>query len=384
MRYSTVFRSIFPLFLGLVWISAGAAPIPQAPEVPVRGYVLQDFHSGMILAEMNGDESMEPASITKLMTAYLIYQALEKGDIKLSDQVPISENAWRMGGSRMFVEVGSQVSVEDLLMGMVVQSGNDATVALAEYLAGSEEAFVTLMNQEAVRLGLANTHYTNSTGWPNPDHYTTPRDIATLTRIIIKEFPEYYALYEVRSFAYNNITQHNRNRLLWQDESVDGVKTGHTKAAGYCLAASAKRGDMRLISVVLGAANEKDRFSASQALLNYGFRFYETHKLYDASTPLAQARVWKGEVDELPLGLAEDLYVTIPKGRYEDMNASLRVNASIEAPASQGAAFGKVTVTLGADTMTSVPLVALRSVAEAGFLGRVWDQMLLTVYALFE
>jgi len=384
MRYLTSrLILVFPLLLSLAAARA-AEPMPQPPQVPVRGYILEDFHSGRTLAEMNSEERMEPASITKLMTAYVIYKALQGGNIQPNDQVTISEKAWRMEGSRMFIEVGKQVSVEDLLLGIVIQSGNDATVALAEHVAGNEDAFVALMNREAQRLGLNGTHYTNSTGLPDPNHYTTARDIATLTRVVIKEFPEHYVHYAARSFTYNGITQHNRNRLLWQDESVDGVKTGHTLAAGYCLATSAQRGDMRLISVVLGADSEKDRFSASQALLNYGFHFFETHRLYQANQPLTEARVWKGEASTLPLGLAEDLYVTIPKGRYQDMSASLRLNAAIEAPARQGESFGRVLVTLDKDTVADTPLIALQSVAAGGLVGRLTDQVLLMFNSLFE
>lgn len=370
-------------FLGVVHADE-PMPIPQAPQVPVRSYILMDFHSGAVLAEVNGDERMEPASITKLMTAYVIYKSLNEGSLQLTDQVTISERAWRMEGSRMFVEVGKKVTVDDLIMGMVVQSGNDATVALAQHIAGTEDAFAALMNQQAARLGLTNTHFTNSTGLPHPDHYTSARDIAILSRAVIRDFPNEYKRYAVREFTYNNITQHNRNRLLWQDDSVDGVKTGHTSSAGYCLAASALRGDMRLISVVLGADNEKDRFRASQALLNYGFHFFETHKLYGANEPLTEARIWKGEVDQLPLGLAEDLYVTIPKGRHQDMNAALRVDSGIQAPVSKGSAFGNVTVTLRDTTVTEVPLVALRGVAEGGLVSQLVDQALLFFNSWFE
>ena len=284
----------------------------------------------------------------------------------------------------MFVEVDTKVSVENLIMGMVVQSGNDATVALAEHIAGSESAFAALMNQQAAQLGLKDSHFVNATGLPDPEHYTSARDIATLVRAIIKEFPEQYARYAVRSFTYNGITQHNRNRLLWQDETVDGVKTGHTNSAGYCLASSARRENTRLIAVVLGAKTEKERFSASQSLLNYGFRFFETHKLYDANDLLTEARIWKGEVEKLPLGLAEDLYVTIPKGKYKDMQAALSIDTTIEAPVRKGARFGIVTITLENNLIASAPLVALQDVAEGGLVGRMMDQVLLMFDSLFE
>ncbi len=372
------------LLLGLLTASAWGAPIPQAPQLPVRGYILMDFQSGQVLAEINGDERLEPASITKLMTAYILYQALQDDTIKLTDQVKVSEKAWRMEGSRMFVEVDTTVSVEDLLMGMVVQSGNDATVALAEHVAGSEEAFVTLMNQQASRLGLAASNFVNSTGLPDPNHYTTVRDIAKLVRALIEEFPEQYQRYSIKEYTFNSIKQYNRNRLLWQDETVDGVKTGHTQSAGFCLVASARRDDMRLISVVLGANTERDRFSASQALLNYGFRFFETHRLYAANRALSEVRVWKGAVNTLPLGLVEDLYVSVPKGSYEAMQASMTVNTTVLAPAEKGTPYGTVTVALDDETLAEEPLVALRDVEQAGFFGRMVDQMRLSVGSLFE
>ena len=365
-------------------VMAQTEPTPQAPQLPVRSYILMDFYGGNTLAEVDAQQPLDPASITKLMTAYVVYQSLREGHIQLSDQVTISEKAWRMKGSRMFIEVGSQVSVDDLIMGMVVQSGNDATVALAEHVAGSEESFVTLMNQQATRLGLTESHFVNSTGWPEPNHHMSARDIAMLTRALIKEFPEQYRRYSIREYVYNNITQHNRNRLLWQDESVDGVKTGHTEAAGFCLASSAKRGDARLIAVVLGAEKKSIRFSASQSLLNYGFRFFETHKLYDAGQALIEGDVWKGDEGSVPLGPLEDFYVTVPKGRYDEMQASLQVTPNVEAPIQQGTAMGSIVVTLGDKTIADTPLVALQDVAEGGFLGNMVDEIVLMIKSLFD
>jgi len=379
-----LFLSWLPVCLALIWGSALAEPIPEAPQLPVRSFILEDFHSGRMLAGKEPDTRMEPASITKLMSAYVIYKSLQEGSIKLTDQVHISEKAWRMEGSRMFVEVDSRVSVEDLILGMVIQSGNDATVALAEHVAGSEGSFVVLMNQQAEELGLDDSHFMNATGLPHPDHHMSARDIARLVRVIIAEFPNHYSRYAIKSFTYNDITQHNRNRLLWQDESVDGVKTGHTSSAGYCLVSSAARGDTRLIAVVLGAETEPERFSSSQTLLNYGFRFFETHKLYDALDPLREEQIWKGEVDRLALGPAEDLYVTIPKGRYDDMTAALSINAPIEAPARRGMAFGSVIVTLDDDLIANAPLVALRNVEPAGIVGRSVDQLVLMFRSLLE
>lgn len=378
------FTYFWALILGLLTASVWAAPIPEAPQLPVRGYILMDFQSGQILAEINGDERLEPASITKLMTAYIIYQALQDDTVKLTDQVNISEKAWRMEGSRMFVEVDTTVSVEDLLMGMVVQSGNDATVALAEHVAGSEVAFVALMNQQATRLGLADSHFVNSTGLPDPNHYMTVKDIAILVRALIDEFPAQYERYSIKEYTFNSIRQYNRNRLLWQDETVDGVKTGHTQSAGFCLVASARRDETRLISVVLGADKERDRFSASQALLNYGFRFFETHRLYAANRALTEVRVWKGVANTLPLGLVEDLYVSIPKGSYEAMQASMTVDTTVQAPTQKGDTYGTVTVALDDRTITEKPLVALSNVEQAGFFGRMIDQMRLSIGALFE
>jgi len=339
-----------------------------------------DFHSGQILAESNADQRMEPASLTKLMTAYVVFNELRDGHIHLNDKVRISEKAWRMPGSRMFIEVGSTVSVEQLITGMIVQSGNDASVALAEFVAGSEDAFVPLMNAHAKNLGLTGTHFMNATGLPHKEHYSTPRDMARLARAIISKFPEYYHWYSQKKYTYNNITQSNRNLLLFRDPSVDGMKTGHTDSAGYCLVSSAKRNDMRLISVVMGAHSEKGRAQESQKLLNYGFRFYETHRLYAAGEPLKQMRIWKGATETLPLGLNNELFVTVPRGQYKDLKASLSIDRTIVAPASKGQAFGSVDVKLGDETLVKRPLVALQNVAEGG----LWQQVKDNVMMMFQ
>jgi len=383
MRYLTAFIFLSSLLAGVL-SPAGAEPIPAPPELPVRSYILIDAYSGQTLAELNSDERMEPASITKLMTGYVLYKRLQEGVAKLDDMVTISEKAWRMEGSRMYVELGSQVPVKDLLLGMVVQSGNDATVALAEYIAGSESAFVELMKQQAAELGLANSHFMNSEGLPDPNHYMSARDIATLGRAIIRNFPEYYKGYSIREFTYNKIKQQNRNRLLWQDSSVDGLKTGHTNSAGYCLVASAKRGDMRLIAVVLGAKNEKDRFRASQELLNYGFSFFETQKIYNANESLTEARVWKGDKNRLPAGVVGGFYVTLPKGRAEGLQAVMNVDPDIIAPVQQGDPVGEVTATLDGQIINKTPLTALENVGEAGLLGRLWDGLILMILSLFR
>lgn len=388
MVYSTAFRSwLLPLLLWIGLMPGGsvvyAQAMPPPPSVPVRGYVLMDYQSGNLLANMKGDERMEPASITKLMAGYVIYKALKSGKIRLDDQVTISEKAWRTQGSKMFIKIGSQVSVDDLLSGMVVQSGNDATVALAEHVSGSEETFVTLMNQEAQRLGLTNSHFVNTPGMPDPEHYMTARDIAVLAQAIIREFPEHYARYSVRSFTYNNIEQQNRNRLMQIDPTVDGIKTGHTQAAGYCLASSAKRGDTRLISVVLGAQKEKDRVQATQALLSYGFSNFESRKLYDANTPIVTTRIWKGEENELALGITQGLSVTVPKGQAPQVSTTTTVQPTIIAPVQKDQPLGEIVVKLGDQEISRTPLVALKEVPESGWFGRMLDTLLIFFYSFF-
>ncbi|HRQ66014.1 MAG TPA: D-alanyl-D-alanine carboxypeptidase family protein [Xanthomonadaceae bacterium] len=300
-------------------------PIPAVPSVGASSYVLLDFQSGRVLASRNPDQALPPASLTKVMTAFMIFAELEAGRLALDEMVTVSEKAWRRPGSRMFIEVGKQVSVQDLLKGMIVQSGNDATLALAEHVAGSEEAFADLMSRQARALGMANTHFVTVDGLPGEGHVSSARDMAVLARAMVARFPDYYAWYSEREFTYNGIRQHNRNSLLWRDESVDGLKTGHTEAAGYCLIASAMRGDMRLISVVMGSASERSRADESQALLNYGFRFFESHRLYTAGATLAEPRLWKGEHDSVPLGVDSDVVVTLPRGAYERLSANLRV-----------------------------------------------------------
>ncbi len=389
MPYSNVVRTLLAPLLAFVLLTLGstgarAEPVPPPPQVPVRAYVLMDHQSGNLLANAKGDERMEPASITKLMTGYVIYKALKSGKIHLDDKVTITERAWKTPGSKMFIKVGTQVPVDDLLMGMVVQSGNDATVALAEHVAGSEETFAKLMNQEAERLGLKNSHFTNAPGLPDANHYMSARDIAALARALILDFPEHYARYSVRSFKYNNIEQQNRNRLLLTDSSVDGVKTGHTDTAGYCLVSSAKRNDTRLIGVVLGADKEKDRFVASQALLNYGFSFFESRKLHDANAPILTTRIWKGKENELPLGVTYPLYVTVPKGQAPQVSTTTTVQPKIVAPAQKDQAFGEIVVKLGEQEVSRTPLVALKEVPESGWFGRLIDSILMFFYYLFH
>ncbi len=366
---------IFSLLLYLVSLSlfAAAKPIPAAPSLKAESYYLVDFESGRVLAEKEPDKRVEPASITKLMTAYLVDKSIADGDITLDEMVTISEKAWRMKGSKMFVEVGKQVAVQDLIKGLIIQSGNDATVALAEHIAGSESAFVGYMNHQAKLLGMVNTNFENSTGWPSAKHYSTARDIAILTAAVIRDYPETYRYYREKEYTFNDIRQFNRNRLLWRDDTVDGVKTGHTEAAGYCLVASALQSDMRLISVVLGTSSDKTRTSSSQSLLNYGFRFFETHKLYSANEVLQTARLWYGEQEKVAMGVGRDIYITIPRGRYKDLDASMDIESQIAAPITKGQELGQVSITLDDEIIISENIVATYAVAEGSIISRLLD-----------
>jgi D-alanyl-D-alanine carboxypeptidase (penicillin-binding protein 5/6) len=348
--------------------------IPAPPEIGAKAYILEDFNSGRVLAEGNADQRVEPASLTKIMTAYIVFRELAAGHLKLDDLVRVSEKAWRTEGSRMFAQVGAQIPVEALLKGMIIQSGNDASVALAEHIAGDEAVFAQMMNQQAERLGMKNTHYKNSMGLPDPEHYSTARDLVTLTRAMIEEFPEYYKWHAIKEFEFNGIKQHNRNRLLWRDPTVDGVKTGHTAGAGFCLVASSVRDGMRLISVVLGGKSDSDRANANQALLNYGYRFFETRPLYKAGEKLSETRVWKGAETELPLGLKRDFYVTFPRGQYQNLKAGIEVNDMVIAPVKQGDKLGMVKVTFNDQTVGQQDLVALKTVDRGGFFRRTFDQ----------
>ena len=358
-------------------ILQAALPIPKPPSTGAKSFIIQDYGSGNVLAEENSEVSVEPASITKLMTAYVVFSELQSSNIALTDIVTISEKAWRTPGSRMFVEVGKKVPVEDLLKGMIIQSGNDATVALAEFVAGSEDSFADAMNKHAEEIGLTGSHFMNSTGLPDENHYMTAKDIATLATLLIRQYPEYYKWYSQKEFTFNDITQHNRNKLLWRDPSVDGLKTGHTESAGYCLVTSAKKEGMRLITVVLGTGSENARADASQALLNYGFRFFETHKLYDAGTQLTTSRIWKGSSENIALGLDHDLFVTIPRGQYNSLDASMNIDQRIMAPVTTGQALGTVQVKLGEQVVADQPLVSLQTIDEGSFWQRIMDEGLL-------
>ena len=380
-------RLLSALLIALVLSSPSAAfaqqpaaalpPVPAAPAVPARGYILLDFNSGEVLTEKEADTPMDPASITKLMTAYAVFSELRKGQMALTDLVTVSERAWRTGGSRTFIEVGTRVSIEDLIRGMIIQSGNDASVALAEHTAGSEAAFADLMTEYARRLGMANTSFRNATGLPAEGHYSSARDIALLASAIIREFPEFYQLYSEREFTFNNITQRNRNQMLWRDPSVDGMKTGMTDAAGYCLVSSAERDGMRLISVLLGTSSAKARADATQSLFNWGFRFYESHRLYAAGETVATARVWKGTLEEVGLSLQEDLWITVPRGRYGQLEASMEVQTPLLAPLSTEDEVGRIRVSLGDRSLADRSLHPLAASPDGGIIRRALHSVLL-------
>lgn len=346
---------------------------PNAPEANAGGYILMDADSGKILDEKNADKHMAPASLTKLMTMYVISTALKSGNIHYEDKVRISNRAWQTGGSRMFLKPNTDVSVRDLIQGIIVDSGNDATVAMAEFLAGTEDAFATLMNAQAKTLGMKNSHFVDSNGLPNPNHYSSPRDLAILAQAIIKNYPEDYKIYSEKWFTYNNIRQPNRNRLLWVFPDADGLKTGHTAEAGYCLVGSAKKNGTRMISVVMNAPSDPVRTEESIKMLTYGFRFFETHKLFAALTTLTHARVWKGIKKEVPLGVAEDFHVTLPNGQYKNVQTDIHLNEPIQAPVSKGSIYGKVNVMLNNQTVASMPLIALTDDERGGFFHSIAD-----------
>ncbi|MFG6179030.1 D-alanyl-D-alanine carboxypeptidase family protein [Halomonas sp. THAF12] len=349
--------------------------IPAPPRLAAKSWVLMDADSGRVLAQHNPDERLPPASLTKLMTAYLVERELNSGNIASDDLVPVSERAWRTGGSKMFIEVGEQVPVSELLHGIVIVSGNDASVAMAEYLAGGAEPFADIMNQHAARLGMSNTHYMNPTGLPHDDHYSSARDQATLAQHIINDYPNHYSIYRQKHFSYGGIDQPNRNRLLWRDASVDGLKTGWTEAAGYCLVASAERDGMRLISVVMGTASEEARAQESQKLLSYGFRYYETLKLYDQGAVLNTPRVWGGDRNELKVGVDQDVFMTVPRDRNEELTAKLDIRADLTAPIAAGEQVGSMEVRLGDEVVGERPLLALEPVEEGGFFKRIFDKV---------
>jgi D-alanyl-D-alanine carboxypeptidase (penicillin-binding protein 5/6) len=353
---------------------ASAQQLPIPPSLAGNSWLLLEFGSGQVLASEKPDERIEPASLTKLMTAYLTFAALKQKTIALEQAVPVSEKAWRTGGSKMFIRVGTQVPVEDLIKGMEIQSGNDACIALAEAVAGSEENFAQMMNREAQRLGMKNTHFMNATGLPDPQHYTTARDLSILASSLVRDFPEEYAkYYSMKEFRYNNITQPNRNRLLWLDPTVDGMKTGHTDAAGYCLIGSSKRGPRRLIAVVLGTNSDAARTSESLKLLNWGFQFYEAVQLYAKGQAVSTLRVWKGSENTVKAGFNQDFIMAVPKGYANKIEAQFISQQPLIAPVAQGQKVGTMKVTIDGKPYGEYPVLAQESVAVAGFFGRLWD-----------
>ncbi|MCK4493320.1 MAG: D-alanyl-D-alanine carboxypeptidase [Methylococcales bacterium] len=365
------------LFLLQALLVADAAILmPSPPTIVGSSYLLVDFNSHKVLASKDPDKRLAPASLTKIMTAYVVFSQIQKKVIKLTDQVTVSEKAWKTKGSRMFLKLGSQVTIEKLLKGLIIQSGNDAAVALAEHVSGSEEAFVDEMNMIAESLKLENTKFKNSMGLPIEGHYTTAQDLITLTRALIKNFPEYYIWDSQKEFTYNKITQKNRNRLLWKDNSVDGVKTGYTKEAGYCMVASAKRNEMRLISVIMGTKSKAARASQSHSLLNYGFRFYKTHRLYKKDETIKAARIWKGERKQVKLGVDKDLYVTVAKRYYKDLKIETTIDKNILAPIKMGDKYGNITITLDNKLISSTPLIALETVEIGSIFQRFYDHLL--------
>ncbi|MCU1715601.1 D-alanyl-D-alanine carboxypeptidase family protein [Pseudomonas sp. 5P_3.1_Bac2] len=381
------------VFFSLCLFSASSAwaeqALPTAPQLAAKSYVLVDAASGDVLVESNGDQRLPPASLTKLMTAYIATLEIRKGKIGEEDLVPVSEHAWRAGGaasggSTMFLPLNSQVKVDDLLHGVIIQSGNDASIALAEYIAGSEDAFADMMNETAAKLGMVNSHFMNATGLPDPEHYSSAHDMAILARAIINEDQEHYAIYKQKEFHWNNIKQSNRNLLLWRDKTVDGLKTGHTAEAGYCMVASAVRDGARMITAVFGTTSESSRAAETQKLLTYGFRFFESRTFYKQGEELAQAQVWKGTSRQVKAGLTKDLSLTLPKGQMDKLQASMVLNSQLTAPIAQGDVIGKVEVKLGDKVVHSADLVALQAVEEGGFFRRLWDSISLFFYGLFN
>ncbi|MGK0257489.1 MAG: D-alanyl-D-alanine carboxypeptidase (penicillin-binding protein 5/6) [Candidatus Azotimanducaceae bacterium] len=366
-----------------VTTSAAAPIIPPAPTINATSYLLIDAQSQKVLVEHNSHERKPPASLTKIMTAYLAEQELSSGRIAAEDEVLVSVNAWRTGGSKMFIREGTRVAVGNLLKGIIIQSGNDASIALAEHIAGSESAFADMMNQQAAVLGLTNSNFVNATGLPANDHYSSAWDLAMLTKDLIKNHPEHYALYSEKSYTFNNIEQPNRNKLLWRDKTVDGVKTGFTNAAGYCLVSSAVRDGMRLISVVMGTSSDQARMRESQKLLSYGFRYYETQSLYAADVALKEQEIHYGEKESLSLGVSEEVVVSFPRGYYKDIEVEFELPKLLEAPLVVGQEVGGIKLRLGDEIIYEAPLVALEAVAEAGFFGRTADFVYLFFSQLF-
>ena len=380
MKKLIYFLLIVPFYMDL----SAQSLVPKAPKLNLSSYILIEASTNTVIAEFNSDNQIAPASMTKVMSGYVIADQIANGSISLDDKVLISEKAWKTGGSKMFIEAGKRVSVEDLLSGIVIQSGNDATIAMAEYVAGSEEGFVDFMNAYASELGLTNTLFQNSTGFSDPNHFSSAKDLAKLTQALINNFPDHYATYKEKEFTFSGIRQLNRNKLLWRDDSVDGVKTGHTDSAGFCLISSAQRNDMRLIAVVAGSESENDRLTASQRLLEYGFRFYATQKLVSQEIKVTTAKVWGGKTNEVALGSTKDIYLTLPRSEFKNIKANYQFNNNLQAPIEVGQMIGSIEFTSNDRVVLSAPLVAIETVEAKGFFGMLWSRLVYWITSLFS
>jgi len=380
MKKLTYILFLVPLCVDL----ASQSMVPNAPKLDLSSYILLEASTNTVLAEFNSDDQIAPASMTKVMSGFVIADQIASGAISLDDKVLISEKAWKTGGSKMFIEAGKRVSVKDLLSGIIVQSGNDATIAMAEYVAGSEEGFVDFMNAYAAEMGLSNSLFQNATGFTDPNHFTSAKDLAYLTKALINKFPEHYAVYKEKEFTFGGIRQLNRNKLLWRDDTVDGVKTGHTDSAGYCLISSAQRNDMRLIAVVAGSPSENERLTASQRLLEYGFRFFATQKLVTQNTKVTSAKVWGGQNSEVSLGSQTDLHLTLPRSEFKNIKANYKFKNNIQAPIAAGQKIGTIEFTSNDRVVLSAPLVAIESVEAKGFFGRLIARLIYWITSLFS
>jgi D-alanyl-D-alanine carboxypeptidase (penicillin-binding protein 5/6) len=380
MKKLIYFLLIVPFYMDL----SAQSLVPKAPKLNLSSYILIEASTNTVIAEFNSDNQIAPASMTKVMSGYVIADQIANGSISLDDKVLISEKAWKTGGSKMFIEAGKRVSVEDLLSGIVIQSGNDATIAMAEYVAGSEEGFVDFMNAYASELGLTNSLFQNSTGFSDPNHFSSAKDLAKLTQALINNFPDHYATYKEKEFTFSGIRQLNRNKLLWRDDSVDGVKTGHTDSAGFCLISSAQRNDMRLIAVVAGSESENERLTASQRLLEYGFRFYATQKLVSQEIKVTTAKVWGGKTNEVALGSTNDIYLTLPRSEFKNIKANYQFNDNLQAPIEVGQMIGSIEFTSYDRVVLSAPLVAIETVEAKGFFGMLWSRLVYWITSLFS
>jgi len=374
----------FLLLVPFCFELAAQSMVPNAPKLNLSSYILLEASTNTVIAEFNSDNQIAPASMTKVMSGYVIADQIANGSISLDDEVLISEKAWKTGGSKMFIEAGKRVTVKDLLSGIIIQSGNDATIAMAEYVAGSEDGFVDFMNAYASDMGLSNSLFQNATGFSDPNHFTSAKDLSSLTRALINNFPDHYATYKEREFTFSGIRQLNRNKLLWRDDSVDGVKTGHTDSAGFCLISSAKRNDMRLIAVVAGSASENERLTASQRLLEYGFRFYATQKLIAQNMKVTTTKVWGGKTNEVALGSHKDIYLTLPRSDFKNIKANYTFNNNIQAPIEAGQIIGSIEFISNDRIVLSSPLVAIEAIEAKGFFGRMWSRLIYWITSLFS